>query len=191
MAKTPRQQVVFEDAADQALVDAYQETPHDGAVAMDAPPDAPTEQASYIETINKLATADKPPSERALEGEILTADAPTGHIIYRQRIRVVEAWQYKGKLAEAPPWIDRNWAAWGDYDPVRGIQAGPAVRVPDAGGYSSICRIGDFIVQEEVAITDHLNDIRVTVWPRENFEKMFMPVSLSDSDRERVSSVPA
>jgi hypothetical protein len=98
---------------------------------------------------------------------------------YRQRIRILEAFQYHGRLGDAPGWVDRNWAAWGDYDPLRNIPAGPAVRVPDdpgnPGGTATLARVGDYIVSQEVAIADGISDVRVEVWAREQFEKFFIP----------------
>jgi hypothetical protein len=122
---------------------------------------------------------DEPEKERALavpapmEGEIVHDP-----VRYTSRITILDAWQYPGRLESAPAWVDRNWAGWGDFDPLRGIEPGPCLRVPlhYDQGQVALCRIGDFVARQEVAIADGVADVRVEVWPRESFEKMFVPV---------------
>jgi hypothetical protein len=97
---------------------------------------------------------------------------------YESRIRIAEAWQYTGSLATAPDWIDRSWAAWGDHDPVRGIEQGPALRVPtpNAAELDKLCRRGDYVVRQEVTLALGVDpDIQVEVWEKEHFEKFFLP----------------
>ena len=95
---------------------------------------------------------------------------------YTQRIRVLEAYQYKGKLTDAPAYVDRSWAAYGSVDPLRDIPAGPAVAVPDNLGGSALARIGDYIVRQSVTVAEGIEDTRVEVWSRESFEKFFLPI---------------
>lgn len=70
---------------------------------------------------------------------------------YRSRISVSAAYQYDGRLHQAPEWVDRNWAA---YD------HGPAIDVPDVG----TVRMGQWIVLQNVLDDDGgigLQDIKV------------------------------
>lgn len=96
---------------------------------------------------------------------------------YESRIRIVEAWQYKGSLIGAPSFVDRSWAAWGDYDDERKINAGPALRVPTGSSSAEkLCRVGDYVVRQEVVIALELDpDVQVDVWRKDEFEKFFLP----------------
>jgi hypothetical protein len=101
------------------------------------------------------------------------------HLTYESRITIVDAWQYTGTLVNAPAWVDRNWAAYAsDYDPVRLLEPGPALRVPTQ--YSSqdkLCRIGDYVARQEVRLlASQPGEIRVEVWEGEQFERLFLPV---------------
>lgn len=98
-------------------------------------------------------------------------------IRYESRIRIVEAWQYNGRLAEAPQYVDRSWAAWGEYDEERKLEPGPALRVPLNGPVpEKLCRKGDYVVRQEVVIALGLEpDVRLEVWRQDDFEKFFLP----------------
>jgi len=163
MRKSPgRQQVTFEEA----------ELPEPPELLKSAQGDILREYGSDDILQEHGSDGDAPPASP--EPEILP---PLPASRYRQRIRIIEAWQYNGRLADAPAWVDRNWAAWGDYDPLRKIDAGPAVKVPTApNGPAAVARIGDYIVQQEVAVTEDISDVRVEVWAREQFEKFFLSV---------------
>jgi len=111
-------------------------------------------------------------------GEIIPK--PVHH--YEGRIRIVDAWQYPGTMVQAPEFVDRNWAGYGDYDPVRGIEPGPCLRVPTGYGTDTsvvtLCRIGDYIAQQEVRVArDQPGDLKVEVWERGQFERLFMAVN--------------
>lgn len=115
-----------------------------------------------------------PPPGGSERGEA-PAEPQAGPLRYEQRIRVLDAWQYRGQLAGAPVWVDRNWAAYADLDPLRGIPAGPALRVPAHGGFA-FCRPGDYMVHQEVLLAHGLPPIEaIEVWSRESFEKAFIP----------------
>lgn len=103
--------------------------------------------------------------------------APRAGIIYESRIRVLDAWQYLGRVtADAPEWIDRNWIGWADHDGLRGLEAGPCLRVPLVTGDIAVCRAGDYIARQEVLmLADFPGDIRLEVWPQSQFEKLFIP----------------
>lgn len=102
-----------------------------------------------------------------------------GGIRYEGRIRVLDAFQYNGDLSKAPEWVDRNWLAYGDHDPLRGIEPGPALRVPLPSGQHVMCRIGDYVVQQSVRLTaDHPGDMRLEVWAKDDFRKNFLPVNV-------------
>lgn len=99
-----------------------------------------------------------------------------GPLRYESRIRVLEAFQYKGSLLEAPDWVDRNWMAHADFDPLRNIEAGPALRVPSLKGDYSIVRPGDYVVRQEVVLAAGLDpDVQLECWPQESFERLFIP----------------
>ena len=70
---------------------------------------------------------------------------------------IVDAFQYPGSLIHAPDWVDRNWAAYADnYDPVRDMEPGPALRVPTYRGDTVLCRKGDYVARQEVKLlVDH------------------------------------
>lgn len=92
---------------------------------------------------------------------------------YVQRINVLEAFQYPGTLVNAPPWIDRNWIGWQDFDEVHNIPAGPALSIPGVG----VARRGDFVVQQSVMITEGgISDIKLAIYRPEEFYKWFLPV---------------
>lgn len=98
-------------------------------------------------------------------------------VIYESRIRVLDAWQYPGNVpASAPDWVDRNWIGWADFDNLRDIPAGPCLRVPLVSGDLAICRAGDYVARQEVLMMpDFPGDVRIEVWPKLQFEKLFMP----------------
>lgn len=101
-----------------------------------------------------------------------------GSVRYEGRIRIMEAFQYMGSVAAAPAWIDRNWISFADHDDLRGIPAGPALRVPLLSGNTAVARIGDYIVQQEVLLGPGMpTDLRVEVWAKPDFEKNFLPVT--------------
>lgn len=114
--------------------------------------------------------------------EITTNDMPAhnaGFTTYQSRIKIVEAWRYPGSFKDAPSFIDRNWAAYGDYDDERKIEAGPALRLParTATG-EKLARKGDYVVRQQVILAPGLEpDEEVDVWPAEQFERLFVPTS--------------
>lgn len=96
---------------------------------------------------------------------------------YESRIRVVEAWQYHGRLVEAPSWIDKSWAAWGEYDEERKMDPGPALRVRTDGRIAEkMARVGDYVVKQEVTLVLGVEpDVQIDVWRKDEFEKFFLP----------------
>jgi len=126
--------------------------------------------------VAEVSQRPRDPRSRAsqlIEGEIIPTQKR-----YESRITIVDAWQYPGTLSQAPDWIDRNWAAWADYDQIRGMEPGPALRVPTHGeGYrETLCRVGDFVARQEVKLlADIPGEIKLEVWEKEQFERLFMP----------------
>jgi hypothetical protein len=106
------------------------------------------------------------------------------NVVYESRIQILDAFQYPGNLKEAPAWVDRNWVAYAaDYDQLRQIEPGPCLRVPLSSGVNAICRVGDFVCRQEVILSPGLPaDIRVEVWERSQFEKLFVPTRASPPD---------
>lgn len=105
-------------------------------------------------------------------------EAKTGPeaVHYEARIQILDAFQYPGALKGAPEWVDRNWIGYADEDPLRQIEAGPCLRVPVQSGVTGICRIGDYVCRQSVTLfPGEPPEIRLEVWPRETFIKMFVP----------------
>lgn len=103
----------------------------------------------------------------------------TSGIRYEGRIRILEAFQYTGRLDAAPDWVDRNWIGYADHDDLRGIPPGPCLRVPLPSGNAAVVRPGDYVVQQEVVLAQGMpTDVRVEVWARGDFEKNFLPVGI-------------
>jgi hypothetical protein len=102
-----------------------------------------------------------------------------GQIRYEGRIRVLEAFQYLGRLDSAPAWVDRNWLAHGDVDDLRKIPAGPMLRVPVPNTPNfALCRIGDYVCQQEIVLDVGVpSAVRVEVWAKDDFQKNFMAVA--------------
>lgn len=120
-----------------------------------------------------LAVTPGPPT--SLPGYI----APTDNVTYESRIRILEAFRYPGSFRNAPDWIDRNWLGHGDWDPLRQIEPGPALRVPVDSGVV-LARIGDYVVKQAVAIAPGVPDeVKLEVWPAETFQKLFLPKAKS------------
>lgn len=82
-------------------------------------------------------------------------------------------------MTSAPVWVDRNWVAWADEDQLRQIPAGPALRVPTyyaSTGEHVLCRIGDYVARQEVKlIASEPGEIKLEVWAKEQFERIFLP----------------
>jgi hypothetical protein len=151
-----------------------------------APDDSPAPQPDDDEGDLRHRPEDEPPEddeEAALDAGIPVASPPQpiqthpGAVHYEARITIVDAWQYPGNLKAAPEWVDRNWAAYADYDPLRDIEPGPALRVPLPSGVAVMVRIGDYVARQEVRLTREISDIRLEVWERQQFEKLFYPVA--------------
>ncbi len=125
---------------------------------------------------NAMAQAANTPRDIPLQGDILTGD----HVTYESRIRVLDAWQYPGSIPKtAPAYVDRNWAAWAEWDPVRRIEPGPSLRVPVAGDVTVMCRVGDYVVRQEIQMGDGMpSEVKVEVWSRQDFERIFIHVAM-------------
>jgi len=150
-----------------------------GFAMADSPEELPDTLASAEAVPAAMVDPGTPPEGASPEifGEILSTQ-PVGEVRYESRIRVLEAYQYPGNLKGAPDWIDRNWIAYApDYDPLRNIEPGPALRVPTKGDTETVlCRPGDYVVKQSVTILQGVEpDIVVEVWARESFEKNFLP----------------
>lgn len=110
--------------------------------------------------------------------------APTlANVSYESRITIVEAFRYTGSFKGAPDWVNRNWLSHGDYDPLRKIEPGPALRVPLPSGVV-YARIGDYVVIQSVLLSPGLEpEKRLEVWPAETFQKLFVPKPANASER--------
>jgi len=99
---------------------------------------------------------------------------PSTPVRYESRIEVLEAFRYPGSLLNAPDWVDRNWVAWADTDEVTKQPAGPALRVPMENGGQVLCRVGDYIVKQNVR-GDTGSRVKTEVWAGAEFERIFVP----------------
>jgi hypothetical protein len=159
-------------------------------------PDAPaTEQPANPPQSPAGSTAPTPPRLGSGYSAPVSASSASPTVTYRSRISVVEAWRYPGQLANAPDFIDRGWTAWADTD-LYGSPAGPALKVPVTRSLSGptppdnykMARVGDYVVRQMVTLVDGLDaEESLDVWPKEAFERLFMPIS---SSKKRKSSVP-
>jgi hypothetical protein len=114
---------------------------------------------------------------KVLEGVIESPPA-AGHVRYESRITIVDAFQYPGSFAGAPDWIDRNWLGFADDDPLRGIPAGPCLRVPSPADPNEVvlARVGDYVARQSVLLAEgQMPELRIEVWSREQFQKLFIP----------------
>ena len=156
--------------------------PPDSVVLPENPPDPPLPIGDSVETDPGLSGG----APSVIDGLNARAASPDrgNHVHYESRISIVDAWQYPGSLRDAPDWVDKNWAAYGDYDPIREIEAGPALRVPLPSGVTALVRIGDYVARQEVKITRDIADVRLEVWAQEQFEKLFYPVDTRTIEHE-------
>jgi hypothetical protein len=116
-----------------------------------------------------------------------------GGTTYEHRIRVVEVFHYAGSLRDAPGWISRDWIAYGDYDEKRKLPAGPALLVPTprTPTGTTLCRNGDYVVKQEVLLARGLDpDEQIEVWEKDAFERLFIPVAVSENLRIDEEAAP-
>lgn len=151
---------------------AYEQGAHSGPALS---PETPIggQMPSYIDTINDLARQ-RNPAPYPLEGEVMP---PPEGATYESRIRILDAWQYPGNVATAPDYVDRNWIGFADPDELRHMPASPCLRVPLSGtNIVTICRPGDFVVRQETMMAPGIpSDIKVEVWERDQFQRLFIP----------------
>jgi hypothetical protein len=97
-------------------------------------------------------------------------------VSYTSRIQIIDAWRYPGSLSDAPDWIDRNWAGYGDDDVLRHIPSGPCLRVPSHSSPAEVvlARVGDFVCRQSVALDGGAVEMRTDVWPAEQFMKIWI-----------------
>jgi hypothetical protein len=127
---------------------------------------------------------------REYSASVDSAPTPPPTVTYRSRISIAEAWRYPGQLASAPDFIDRVWTAWAEAT-IDGKPAGPALRIPVTRSISGpipsdgtkLCRIGDYVVRQMVTLVDGLEaEETLDVWPKDDFERLFMPVKKRPPD---------
>lgn len=164
-------------------------------------PDAgahPSYPESYTAAMNAMTAQQR--AKRANEGANYlppqSALPDLKNVRYEGRVRIIEAWRFTGVITEAPAYVDRNWLAYGGYDEERGINPGPMIQMPqtDEHGHRSgpdrYCRIGDYIVQQEIRLdAGQKSHIKVEVWPRDEFEKVFIIVP-SDEPELQLEAPP-
>ena len=82
---------------------------------------------------------------------------------------VLDAYQFTGRIHDAPEWVDRNWI--GQNDKAKEETGTPlVVDVPGIG----VCRVGDYIVLQDVLQEDHSRQSRVEIYKRDDFERLFI-----------------
>lgn len=95
---------------------------------------------------------------------------------YESRISVLEAWQYPGSVAQAPPFIDRNWIGYHTGDEHHPAQPCLYIPSPTRPGGVAIVYVGDYVVRQLTTLIDGLDpDETVEVWPKDDFERLFIP----------------
>jgi hypothetical protein len=164
------------DPEDPDAPDPDEDDDNTGPLRRMPPEEDPLEQQQDLR--RSLYDAQRHPTPRhqpVLDGQVMGRPLQR----YESRITIVEAWQYPGPMTNAPEWVDKNWIGFAGDDQVRGIPAGGCLRVPLHGrdGDVVLCRIGDYITQQEVKLDARNSDLRIDVWPREHFQKMFMPAA--------------
>jgi len=137
------------------------------------PPDANLAQSQEDNDISAIMPRPEP--------EFIPPDDPT-RTRWTSRISILEAYQYNGSFKDAPHWVNRTWLAYGDADILRGIPAGPCLRVPLPSAVNTgeegavLCRVGDFICRQQMDFEDgRAPHIRTEVWAKDQFLKNFMP----------------
>jgi hypothetical protein len=158
------------------VIDPNPEDPDEPDVPEPDPetPEDPLEQQQDLRrSLYEKQRYPTPRHQPALDGQVMGKPQQR----YESRITIIEAWQYPGPMKDAPEWVDKNWIGWAGDDQLRGIPAGGCLRVPLHGrdGDVVLCRIGDYVTQQDVKIDDRTSDLRIDVWPREHFQKMFIP----------------
>lgn len=104
---------------------------------------------------------------------------------YAARIEILQAYQFDGRLWDAPAWVDKNWLAWADADPnspVRG-EAGPALDVIDGRRHVGTARKGDWVVRQTTTMDDKhsptgLSTVHdhLAVIPADEFSRLYLPI---------------
>lgn len=142
-----------------------------GEIMPPVAPDANQQPAPKARTSGKKSSG----SVSAPAKAVVTSTG--AEVTYESRIRIMDAWQYNRDLTTAPEWVDRNWVGWGDHDQLRGIDAGPCLRVPDPKDPNAVilCRIGDYLARQEVVLGAG-SFVEIEVWEREQFQRLFMKV---------------
>ena len=119
-------------------------------------------------------------ANKPLDGEILAKSRAGGATRFESRIRILDAWKYSGSVATAPAYVDRNWIGYAsEYDRLRQIEPGPCLRVPLTPDPNerviTVCRVGDYVVHEEIVGDDGGLSERIEVWEHNQFERLFLP----------------
>lgn len=118
---------------------------------------------------------------------------PLKKVRYEGRVRVIEAWRFDGVIHNAPEYVDRNWLAYGGYDDERKIQPGPMIQMPmdPQGRTHKDCRIGDYIVRQEIKLNlDRPPEEKIEVWPRDEFERVFIAFPENDGPENLALTPP-
>lgn len=135
------------------------------------------EQAESGKTILDRGKPEEP--QHVLRGDVLPPSKPGGDVRYESRIRVLDAWQYAGSVSTAPVYVNRNWIGYAtEHDTVRKLEPGPCLRVPldpDDPSVVVICRVGDYVVHEEIVGDEGDTSEKIEVWEREQFRRLFLP----------------
>jgi hypothetical protein len=141
-------------------------------------------------------TAAASPSPPPISGDLSPGRLPDGSTItFESRVTVIDAWKYPGSLKDAPDWVDRNWIGWADNRPALLVPTHPNTlvtsRLPDgsiATNSPSIAHPGDYIVRQKVRLAHDVSpsrlpdgsiaddQLKIEVWPADDFEKLFIPV---------------
>ena len=146
--------------------------------------EATNERVRTQGTVTQQGLSDERPTERPLDGEVLAPSHAGSAPRYESRIRILDAWQYTGSVATAPAYVDRNWIGYADdRDVARNLDPGPCLRVPLTPHPDertvTICRVGDYVVHEEIVGDDGRLNERVEVWEQNQFKRLFLPAGIA------------
>ena len=102
---------------------------------------------------------------------------------YAARIEILQAYQFDGRLYDAPDWVDKNWLSWVEADNF-GREAGPSLDVMDGRRSVGTARKGDWVVRQTTTMDDKHSPTGLTtvhdhlaVIPRDEFTRLYLPIA--------------
>ena len=142
-----------------------------------AAPAEGSQRAAAPENVTRVRSDHVPPRPAAVPGDggpdggLRYVDLHAGASVKRwlQRIVVLDAYQFDGHVQTAPQWVDRNWLMFSDAAKNE-VGVGTVLNVPGIGD----CRVGDYIVLQDVLEEDGARVSKVEIYKRQDFERLFI-----------------